>query len=242
MKAVFISDAHLNGSVSDGQRSLIRLLDSLKGVADEIFIVGDFFDFWFSDRNSVYPGFCDTVEKLLEIKSSGTGISFFEGNHDFFLGDYFGRYDIRVFPDGATIDLDGKKLFVSHGDTVDDSNTSYLFWRRLLRSRLFYAIQKKMPSPILWRVSRMFSRMSRSFGKMRSSNGLAGRMNMFAEAKFEEGFDAVVLGHCHCPTLEQHVLHDKEKTFVILGDWISQYGYLLYDDGEFMMECDVSPD
>ena len=146
-----------------------------------------------------------------------------------------------MFPDGATIDLDGKKLFVSHGDTVDDSNTSYLFWRRLLRSRLFYAIQKRMPSPILWRVSRMFSRMSRSFGKMRSSNGLASRMNMFAEAKFEEGFDAVVLGHCHCPTLEQHVLHDKEKTFVILGDWISQYGYLLYDDGEFMMECDVSP-
>ena len=91
MKAVFISDAHLNGSVSDGQRSLMRLLDSLKGVADEIFIVGDFFDFWFSDRNSVYPGFCDTVEKLLEIKSSGTGISFFEGNHDFFLEDYFGR-------------------------------------------------------------------------------------------------------------------------------------------------------
>jgi UDP-2,3-diacylglucosamine hydrolase len=242
MKAVFISDAHLNGSDCDGQRYLLRFLDSLKGDADEIFIVGDFFDFWFSDRNSLYPGFCDTVEKLLEIKKAGTDISFFEGNHDFFLSDYFRRHDIRVFPDGATINLDGKKLFVSHGDTVDDSDTSYLFWRRVLRSRLFYAIQKKMPSPILWRVSSMFSRMSRSFGKMRSSNGLADRMSMFAEEKFEEGFDAVVLGHCHCPTLEQHVVHDRVKTFVILGDWISRYGYLLYSDGEFMMKSVVSAD
>ena len=241
MKAVFIADAHLNGSACDGHRYLMRFLDSLKGGADEIFIVGDFFDFWFSDKNSVYPGFYDIVKKLLEIKSAGTDISFFEGNQDFFLGDYFERYGIRVFPDGATIDLDGKKLFVSHGDTVDDSNTSYLFWRRVLRSGLFYAIQKKMPSPILWRVSSVISRMSRSF-ETRSSNGLAARMNMFAVERFEEGFDAVVLGHCHCPTLEQHVINGRIKTFAILGDWISHYLYLLYDDGEFVMKSGVPSD
>ena len=242
MKAVFISDAHLNGSACDGHRYLMRLLDSLKGGADEIFIVGDFFDFWFSDKNSVYPGFCDIVKKLLEIKKSGTNISFFEGNHDFFLGDYFERYGIIVFPDGAAIDLDGKKLFVSHGDTVDDSNTSYLLWRRVLRSRLFYAIQKKMPSTILWRVSSVISRMSRSCASTQSSNGLAGRMNMFAVERFEEGFDAVILGHCHCPTLERHVINGRVKTFAILGDWISHYSYLLYDGGEFVMKSGVPSD
>ena len=162
MKAVFISDAHLNGNACDGYRYLTRFLDSLRGSADELFIVGDFFDFWFSSRNDVYPGFYDIVEKLLEIKKLGTNISFFEGNHDFFLGDYFAQYGIKVFSDEAVIDLDGKKLFVSHGDTVDDSNTAYLFLRRVLRSRLFYAIQKKMPSPILWRVSRIMSRISRN--------------------------------------------------------------------------------
>jgi len=85
MKAVFISDAHLDGSACEGYRYVMRFLDFLKGSADEFFIVGDFFDFWFSDKNSVYPGFYDIVQKLLEIKKSGTNISFFEGNHDFFL-------------------------------------------------------------------------------------------------------------------------------------------------------------
>ena len=82
MKAVFISDAHLNGSACDGYRYLMSFLDSIRGDADELFIVGDFFDFWFSDNNSAYPGFYDIIEKLLEIKKSGTNISFFEGNHE----------------------------------------------------------------------------------------------------------------------------------------------------------------
>ncbi|MEA1971461.1 MAG: UDP-2,3-diacylglucosamine diphosphatase [Thermodesulfobacteriota bacterium] len=237
MKAVFISDAHLNGSACDGYSYLMRFLDSIRGGADELFIVGDFFDFWFSDSNSVYPGFRDIVEKLLEIKRSGTNISFFEGNHDFFLGDYFAQYGIKVFPNGATIDLDGKKLFVSHGDTVDDSNTAYLLWRGFLRSRLFYAIQRKIPLSILWRVSGIISKISRSRnGKAQSSNGLVPMMLTFAMGKFEKGFDAVVLGHCHRPTLEQHVINSRMKTFVILGDWIRHYSYLVYDAGEFEME------
>ena len=237
MKAVFISDAHLDGSACEGYRYVMRFLDFLKGSADEIFIVGDFFDFWFSDKNSVYPGFYDIVEKLLEIKKSGTNISFFEGNHDFFLDDYFAKYGIKVFPDGATIDLDGKKLFVSHGDTVDDSNTAYLLLRRVLRSRLFYAIQKKMSSRILWRISRIMSKISRSRnGEARSSDRLAARMSTFAMKKFEKGFDAVVMGHCHCPTLERNVINNRMKTFAILGDWIRHYSYLVYEDGEFVMK------
>ena len=241
MKAVFISDAHLNGSTCDGYSYLMRFLDSIRGDADELFIVGDFFDFWFSGRNGAYPGFYDIIEKLLEIKKSGTNISFFEGNHDFFLGDYFAQYGIKVFPDGAVIDLDGKRLFVSHGDTVDDSNTAYLLLHRILRSRLFYVIQKKIPSSILWRVSKIISRISRSRGKSssgraRHSNGLVPKMSAFAMGKFDKGFDAVVLGHCHRPTLERHVINNGPKTFVILGDWIRHYSYLVYDGGEFAME------
>jgi len=237
MKAVFISDAHLDGSDSDGYRYLTRFLDSIRGGVDELFIVGDFFDFWFSSENRVYPGFYDIVGKLLEIKKAGTNISFFEGNHDFFLGDYFTQHGIPVFTDEAVIDLDGKKLFVSHGDTVDDSNTRYLLWRGFLRSRLIYSIQRKMPLSILWYVSRELSKISRNRnGGAQSSNGLAPRMRTFAMEKFQEGFDAVILGHYHHPMLERHTINNRPKTFVILGDWISHYSYLVYDEGTFAIK------
>jgi len=238
MKAVFIADAHLDGSASAGYRHLMHFLNSIQGLADKLFILGDFFDFWFAGKNGVYPGFSDIVERLLELQGSGIDVSFFEGNHDFFLGDYFGSYGIRVFSDGAVIDLDGKRVFVSHGDTVDTANKGYLCLRRLLRSNHFYNLQKRMPSSILWSVSRVISGMSRSH-EGPSSNGLAARITTFAMEKFEEGADAVILGHFHSPRLEEHVMQDRVKTFVILGDWIRHYSYLLYDDGRFMMKSGV---
>lgn len=237
MKAVFISDAHLDGSDSEGYYCLSRFLDSLRGNTDELFIVGDFFDFWFAGRNGIYPSFIDIVRKLLEIKESGTKISFFEGNHDFFLGDYFEQYGVMVFPDDASIDLEGKRVLVSHGDAVDTSNTAYLALRKVLRSRLFYSFQKNMPPQALWTISKIVSRISRASGcEPQSSNRLAAVMSAFAAGKFEEGFDAVVLGHCHTPSMERYSVNGKAKTFVILGDWITRYSYLVYEGGEFMMK------
>ncbi|MBN2398673.1 MAG: UDP-2,3-diacylglucosamine diphosphatase [Deltaproteobacteria bacterium] len=241
MRAVFIADAHLDGSASDGYRYLVRFLDSLRGNADELFILGDFFDFWFAGRNGVYPGFSDIVERLLEIQRTGTNISFFEGNHDFFLGDYFEPYGVRVFPEGATIDLDGKRLFVSHGDMVNTSQKSYRALRRLLRSNLFYRVQRTIPSPVLWSISRVISGMSRNYAAP-PSDELAEEIAAFATKKFEEGADAVILGHFHYPRFEQHVVHDKVRTFAVLGDWISHHSYLLCDGGAFTMKSGILPD
>ncbi|MDO9516362.1 MAG: UDP-2,3-diacylglucosamine diphosphatase [Syntrophales bacterium] len=241
MKAVFIADAHLDGGTSDGYRYLMRFLGSIQGSADELFILGDFFDFWFAGKNGVYPGFSDIVERLLEMQRTGTNVSFFEGNHDFFLGDYFEPYGIRVFSEGAMIDLDGKRLFLSHGDTVDTSNKAYLLLRKFFRSRFFYVVQKKFPSWLVWSGGKGFSRMSRINEKPLSQE-LDDRINMFAMEKFEGGVDAVILGHFHSPRFEQHGIHDRVKTFAILDAWKKDHSYLLYDDGEFLMKSGIPSD
>ncbi len=241
MKAVFVADAHLDGSDSEGRRYLLRLLHSIHGNVDELFILGDFFDFWFTGQNGVYPGFSDIVGQLLKMRRAGTDITIFEGNHDFFLSDYFGPHGIRVIPDGVVIDLNGKRVFMSHGDTIDTSKGGYLFLRRLLRSNLIYRFQKGLPSPILWSISRAISKMSRSCEEP-SSDELNGMIKMFAMKNFAEGIDAVILGHYHSPRFERYVIDDKVKTFVVLGDWIHHHSYLLYEDGTFTMQSGVPSD
>jgi len=65
MKAVFISDAHLDGSACEGYRYVMRFLDFLKGSADEFFYCRRLFRLLvFRTKTSVYPGFYDIVEKL----------------------------------------------------------------------------------------------------------------------------------------------------------------------------------
>ncbi len=234
MKSIFLSDAHLKYENSTGYRNLLIFFDSVKEDLDNLFIVGDFFDFWFCRNDAIYPEFQVMIDKLLELKNQGTNIYLFEGNHDFFLDDFFGNSGVYVFSDEAAIDLDKKKVFVSHGDTIDTANKSYLLLRGFLRSKVFYMIQKKLPPALLWKIARISSKTSRDH-LSRPPEGLVDKMRAFSMKKFSEGFDAVILGHCHQPIIEHYVIDGREKTFAVPGDWISHYSYILYDNGDFKL-------
>jgi UDP-2,3-diacylglucosamine hydrolase len=235
MKAIFLSDAHLQSRKDPGYNLLLRFFDLIKGDVDYLFIVGDFFDFWFCKKEEIYPDFRIMVDKLAELKKSGVHIYFCEGNHDFFLKDFFTDiHDMEVFSEYGIINLDDIRILVSHGDTIDIDNTGYLMLRKILRSRTFYRIQKKIPSFILWKIARISSKISNEH-QDNSPKGLAEKMNTFAIEKFKEGFDSVILGHCHIPTIKRYITGRRGKTFVILGDWIRHYSYLLYEDGTFTL-------
>ncbi len=237
MKALFLSDAHLQSREDANYSLLSNFLDTLKKKIDHLFIVGDFFDFWFCREEKLYPDFRTIVDKLIELKNSGVQIHLCEGNHDFFLKNFFTeRHGMEVFPDWGTINLDGILTFVSHGDTIDTSNTRYLMLRKLLRSRAFYKIQGKIPLALLWKIARTSSKISNEH-LAKSPDGLVEKMEAFTIEKFKEGFDAVILGHCHTPTIKRYNIGGREKTFVTLGDWISHYSYLLYENGKFTLSA-----
>ncbi len=234
MKTVFISDAHIKSRNDTSYDYLLRFFDFIKNDTDQLFIVGDFFDFWFCGEDSLYPDFRPMVDKIIALNKGGVKVSFFEGNHDFFLTDFFERHKIKVFPEDTTLFLDGKRVFVSHGDMASESRRSYHLLRKMLRSGAFYNFQRIVPAPLMWKISRMASKMSRRHFS-RPPKGIADGMRIFSEKKFDDGYDAVVLGHCHQPLLEQHVNDGKTKTFATLGDWISHFSYLVCDDGEFSL-------
>lgn len=230
MKAVFLSDAHIKNSSEPQYRPLLDFLDHIRG-ADSLFILGDFFDFWFCDRSNMFPEFRPVVDKLLGLKSSGTSVSLFEGNHDFFLKDYFSGSGIDIYPEWADLVLDNKRMLLAHGDLVDTGNRGYLFLRKVLRSRPFYHFQKLIPPRVRWKLADLSSNTSKGFPEPREE--LAQKMESFGRLKLEEGYDAVILGHCHIPILKRFPLNGRDGVFCILGDWISHFSYLSYDDGRF---------
>jgi UDP-2,3-diacylglucosamine hydrolase len=96
------------------------------------------------------------------LRQSGIRICLCEGNHDFFLADYFsGKLGIEVYPGDAEFMLDGLRSLVSHGDTVDRNNRRYLALRRLLRSSFSYRLQRIFPLEWLWRIARFSSKVSK---------------------------------------------------------------------------------
>ncbi len=230
MKAVFLSDTHIKSSSEPQYRPLLDFLEHIKGV-DHLFILGDFFDFWFCDSSNMFPEFRPIVEKLVELKSGGTTVSLFEGNHDFFLKDYFAGQGMNIYPEWAEFRLEGKKLLLAHGDLVDKDNRKYLFLRKVLRSRLFYNFQRLIPPRMRWKLADVSSNTSKSFPEPREK--LALKMESFGRSKLEEGYDAVILGHCHIPVFKRFSINHKERVFCTLGDWITHFSYLSYENGRF---------
>jgi UDP-2,3-diacylglucosamine hydrolase len=234
-KAVFLSDAHLKNQVDDGYHQIVKFLDLPDDHVDDLFILGDLFDFWFCRDSRIYPAFSSVIKKLADLKKRGIRIHLFEGNHDFFLADYFTKtLGITVFTGWANIDLDGRNVLISHGDTIDRTNKKYIFLRKLLRSGMFYRMQRIIPPSLLWIIARASSAVSKEL-TIQTETIIAKKMEAFALNKFHEGIDAVIVGHCHIPLLKEYEIGGRKKTFVTLGDWIKHYSYLCYEDGCFTL-------
>ncbi len=257
MKVLFLSDAHLRHRNAPSYLKLMEFLAGLEGTGNgalktvrqtgattdvgqrltdvgDLYILGDFFDFWFTSGAFVYPEFRDIVEMLADLKERGIRVHLCEGNHDFLLSDYFARQlGMEVIREWATLNLEGCRVLISHGDTVDSRNKRYLLLRSFLRSSFFYKLQKSLPIPFLWRIAQICSCLSKEM-TVESADTMARKMRRFAQRKFKDGFDAVILGHSHKHLLEvTEVSNGVTKTLVLLGDWEQHSSYLCYEDGNF---------
>jgi UDP-2,3-diacylglucosamine hydrolase len=253
MKAIFLSDAHLRSCHDKSYQALMRFLKSIRcpdsenaskktegrdettrPCASNLFLVGDIFDFWFCKNHRIYPDFLPVIDALVALKERGVQIIIYEGNHDFFLEDYFSKtLGMDVVREWADFYVDDLRFLVSHGDTVDETNTGHLLLRNFLRSRFAFTLQQFVPSLLLWKMAKMSSTISRNMSPGQEE-AIKDKMLLFSMKKFQEGYDAVILGHSHKPFLKNDiVIAGKRKTFAALGDWITYYSYLCYEDGRF---------
>jgi UDP-2,3-diacylglucosamine hydrolase len=263
MKAIFLSDAHLKREKDENYQRLLHLFETLNADPDKpleshsesvepetvqrvnpridhLFILGDFFDFWFSRGSVIYPEYRVIVRELAALKQRGVTVHFLEGNHDFFLADYFTRrLGLEVLTDWGEWHDGQRRILFSHGDTVDLQNRKYLFLRRVLRSRAVYRLQKVLPLSMLWAAARISSEASQGRSREQAER-LAEKMHAFAAQKIGEGFDAVVLGHCHHPRLREWSASQGKVATVTLGDWIKDFSYLYYAEGRFQLLTEPS--
>ncbi|MHB8828184.1 MAG: UDP-2,3-diacylglucosamine diphosphatase [Syntrophales bacterium] len=246
MKTIFLADAHLKSSADAEYGKCLHFLDGWHGrgafpgaegtadnVVDVIVIAGDFFDFWFERNDRIYPEFQPIVKSIKRLKDEGVRICICEGNHDFFLADFFAkRLGIEVYPDALELVIDDLRVFVSHGDTVDRENKRYLALRKFFRSSFTYRLQRMVPLSLLFAIARASSGMSRGM-TVSAQQQIVEKMRIFAEERFGEGFDAVILGHSHAETLKQEQANGKQRIFATLGDWIELSTCLVCENGRF---------
>jgi UDP-2,3-diacylglucosamine pyrophosphatase LpxH len=119
VRTVFISDIHLGTPGCQAE----ALLDFLRCVeSEQLYLVGDIVDGWQLQRRWFWPqSHNDVVQKILRKVRKGTRVILVPGNHDEFARRYVGHSfgGIHVAADCIHQTIDGKRLWVMHGDLFD---------------------------------------------------------------------------------------------------------------------------
>ncbi|MBI5047376.1 MAG: UDP-2,3-diacylglucosamine diphosphatase [Deltaproteobacteria bacterium] len=233
MRAIFIADAHLKGLHDPNQKKLCSFLETMKG-SDRLFILGDLFEFWTGYNAILEYHYAPIVNQFKRLKKSGTDIIYVEGNHDFSVAPFFKEIlGGEVYPDSTDISLDEKRFFLAHGDSVEQS-MGYKIWREFLRSSLCSAIVKITPPSFVWRVAMWLSKTSRK--NHQKGDRLDNLQKEFAKEKIKQGFDIVILAHSHVPVVSEELTDMRKGVYANPGDWINNFSYLVYENGEMRLE------
>jgi UDP-2,3-diacylglucosamine hydrolase len=234
MHVIFIADAHLRNPDDLNYRTMLRFLGEIPASVDTLVIAGDFFEFWLGDSPEAFPHYKPALDALETVTRNGVKLLFFEGNHDFHLGRYFRTaFNAEVFPEKAEITIDGKRLFICHGDLINRKDYEYLALRFIFRNPLTRMLAKILPPSLPAFIARKLGKHSKENHKVAEAKwDYKQLVRRFAAARFAEGFDMVVTAHYHRPLLEKI----EGKSLLALGDWITQFSYGEWNEGELTLK------
>ncbi len=231
-KIYFASDFHLGSP--DYQTSRIRedlivqWLDMIKADASELFLVGDIFDFWFEYNKAIPKGFIRFQGKLAELADSGIKITFFKGNHDMWMFDYFTQeMGVEIISNELIIERFGKKIYLHHGDGLGPGDGSFKILKTIFRGKFSQ-----------W----LFARLHPNLGLWIGQSWSLHRRHNYPELEFygiehewialyckemlkKEHFDYMIFGHRHM-TLD---IPFGNSRYVNLGEWFKTKSYAVLD-------------
>ena len=234
--AYFFSDAHLGGdpeAVEAPRRARIHdFLNGLKGRGTSLYVVGDLFDFWFEYRTAIPRRYFETLCALRRARESGVEITYLTGNHDFWLGKFITEeLGIGAREGALSLTLQGRKVWVHHGDGLIGGDLGYRMLKKVLRNRVSIALYGLLHPDLGIPLAHWVSKLSRRSREGRPLEGERLRREI-AVPRFAEGYDAVLIGHFHRAYEHRENGHD----FFVLGDWIDRFTYAILEDGRFRLE------
>lgn len=231
----FFSDVHLG--LQDArlekakERRLLEFLTHVQTHGEQLFIMGDLFDYWFEYSSVIPRGYHHVISKLATMAEEGITIRYVAGNHDFWLKDFFPNdLGIPVFTEPFGITLHGKRFYLHHGDGLALRDTGYRILKAVLRNPVSIFLYSLLHPDWTAPLARGSSRTSREYTGQKDFGETDG-MVRFAEERIQEGYDFVIMGHRHHPSEQQL----GSGRYVNLGDWIDDNTYAEFTGSELRL-------
>jgi UDP-2,3-diacylglucosamine pyrophosphatase LpxH len=230
-----ISDVHL-GTYGCHATELLTYLQS---ISPQILILnGDIVDGWQFSKRYFPAAHMAVIKEILNFITNGTRVIYITGNHDEMLRRYsdlsMGSF---ILADKFLLEIDGKSIWVFHGDVFDNSTKGsakliaklggHGYDLLILLNRLINFILKSLGGEKISFSKKVKNSVKKAIAFINNFE------NTVAEIAIEKNYDYVICGHIHHP--EKRVIEtEKGKvTYLNSGDWIENLSALEYTNKEW---------
>ncbi len=227
-----ISDVHL-GTYGCHATELLTYLQS---ISPQILILnGDIIDGWQFSKRYFPAAHLAVIKEILSFITNGTRVIYITGNHDEMLRRYSGMsMGSFILADKFLLEIDGKTIWVFHGDVFDNSTKG---------SAKILAKLGGHGYDILILLNRFINFVSKAFGgeKISFSKKVKNSVkkaiayinnfeNIVAELAIEKKYDYVICGHIHQPEMRVITTEKGSVTYLNSGDWVENLSALEYSN------------
>jgi UDP-2,3-diacylglucosamine hydrolase len=238
-KIYFASDFHLGvpnyENSLEREKRIVRWLDSIKHDAEELYLMGDVFDFWFEYKRVVPQGYVRLLGKLAELSDSGIPIHYFTGNHDMWIFNYLPKeIGAKIYSEPITREIKGKKFYLGHGDGLGPGDKGYKFLKKVFANKFGHWLFARFHPNFSLMCAHYFS------SKSRLANGISDEIFLGEDKEWlviyskeilkKTHIDYFVFGHRHLPL---DIKLNSYSRYINLGEWINYNSYAVFD-GERM--------
>lgn len=234
-KIYFASDFHLGVPTHEvsiaREKRIVKWLDEIKNDAEEIYLMGDLFDFWFEYKYTVPKGFVRLLGKMAELVDSGIPITLFTGNHDMWMFDYLPKeLGVTIYRDPITRTYNGKKFYLGHGDGLGPGDHGYKFIKRVFANPACQWLFERLHPNFALRIANFWSHKSRISNAPKDEH-FKGEddewlVSYSKDVLKKEHFDYFIFGHRHLPL---DIKLNENSRYVNLGEWVNYNTFGVFD-------------
>lgn len=240
----FLSDAHLGSrAIPHGrthERRLVNFLDSIKHKAAAVYLLGDMFDFWYEFKLVVPKGYTRFLGKISELTDLGVEVHFFIGNHDIWCGDYLEKEcGVVIHRQPLTCEIYGKEFFLAHGDGLGDVDQKFKLLRAMFHNKMLQRLFSMLHPRWSVELGLEWAKHSRLKHGNKADPEYMGEdrepLVLFTKnyLKTHPNINYFIYGHRH---ILLDLLLNRTSRMVILGDWINEFSYAMFDGENMYVE------
>jgi UDP-2,3-diacylglucosamine hydrolase len=229
MSTLFISDLHLHETRPQITRAFFHFLQHHAKTAEQLYILGDFFDAWIGDDDDA-PLNTEVAIELKKLSDSGTQICLMHGNRDFLLGEKFAaQAGAKMMAEYTTIDLYGRPTLLLHGDSLCTDDTDYIAFRQQVRSTLWQQQILTQPLDARRALAAQLREKSQAMNSLKAEDIMDVNQPEVVRVMQNAGVKRMIHGHTHRPACHEFNINGETAERIVLGDWHDK-GWAIYAD------------